>query len=338
MKWWLGAGCAGLLLAGYVAALPRPDAEPPPGSPGSQGSPTSPASPASSASPSASAEPSATASPPSDPKTPKAAATAKGSQLPFGGTQIFPGRTLVAYYGTAGTGSLGVLGERSVPVMTRRLREAAKPFARPGRPAQIVYELIATVADATPGRGRDYSHDIARAKVQQFIDAAHRNETLLVLDVQPGRSDFLDVAKRWRWALNDPWVSLALDPEWRMGPRQVPGRVIGSVGAGEVNRVGAWLDALVRDNDLPDKLLILHQFRREMVRNPAAVRDRPRLAEIQHVDGFGTRRQKLATYHHVEQSPQFRMGFKLFYDEDTNLMNPAGVLGIRPAVRFVSYQ
>ncbi len=32
------------------------------------------------------------------------------------------------------------------------------------------------------------------------------------------------------------------------------------------------------------------------------------------------------------------MGFKLFYDEDVNLFGPEQVRGIRPAVRFVSYQ
>jgi hypothetical protein len=269
---------------------------------------------------------------------PASYAEATPPQLPFGGTHIYPGRILVAYYGTAGTGSLGVLGERPIPEMTRRLRHAARPFARPARPAQIVYELIVTVADGSPGSDGDYSHDISRDKVRTFVSAAHRNKALLVLDIQPGRSNFYDVVRRWQWALKDPWVSLALDPEWRMGPRQVPAQTIGSVGAKEINRVSWWLNKLTRANRLPDKLLMIHQFRTEMVRNIEDVIDRPLLAEIQHVDGFGTRRQKLATYHHVERDPQFRMGFKLFYDEDINLMTPRRVLDIRPRVRFVSYQ
>jgi hypothetical protein len=59
---------------------------------------------------------------------------------------------------------------------------------------------------------------------------------------------------------------------------------------------------------------------------------------VQHVDGFGTPRQKLATYHSVARPHQFRLGFKLFYDEDRRLMSPRAVRRIRPAVRFVSYQ
>jgi hypothetical protein len=259
-------------------------------------------------------------------------------QLPFGGTTIYPGRTLVAYYGTAGTGALGVLGEGSIPEMTMRLRHQAAGYARSDRPADIVYELIVTVADGSPGSDGDYSHDISRDKVETFIRAAHHNQALLVLDLQPGRSDFLTVAKRWKWALRDPWVSLALDPEWRMGPHQVPGQTIGSVGAREINQTSAWLELLTRANHLPEKLLMIHQFRTTMVRNIEQVLDRQHLVNVQHVDGFGTRAQKLATYHAVEQDPQFRMGFKLFYDEDINMFRPADVFRIRPRVRFVSYQ
>ena len=167
-------------------------------------------------------------------------------QLPGGGTEVFGHhRFLVAYYGTAGTGALGVLGETPPDEMQRRLRRAGRPFRQDGERIQPVYELIVTVADPQPGPGGDYSHDIAADRVRDYIDAAHRHGALVVLDVQPGRDDFLDVAKRWRWALEDPWVGLALDPEWRMGPHQVPGRVIGSVGAVEVNRVSAWLAHLV---------------------------------------------------------------------------------------------
>jgi hypothetical protein len=259
--------------------------------------------------------------------------------LPGGGPKVFGHRRfLVAYYGTAGTGSLGVLGETAPDEMQRRLSRAAAPFRRPGEQIQPVYELIATVADPIPGPSGAYSHDIARERVQQYIDAAHRNNALVVLDIQPGRADFMTVVKRWQWALEDPWVGLALDPEWRMGPRQVPAQVIGSVGADEVNRVSGWLSRLVKKNHLPEKPFLLHEFRTTMIRDIDRVVDRPGLAEVQHVDGFGTQGQKLATYHAVARPAQFAMGFKLFYDEDVNLFTPARVRDIRPTVRFVSYQ
>ncbi len=260
-------------------------------------------------------------------------------ELPGGGTRVFGrNRFLVAYYGTAGTGSLGVLGETAPDEMQRRLRRAAHPFRLPGERIQSVYELIVTVADPIPGPDGDYSHDIAADHVRDYIDAAHRNGALVVLDLQPGRSDFLKVARRWAWALKDPWVGLALDPEWRMGPRQVPGRAIGSVTAAEVNRVSAWLSGRVERQRLPEKPFLLHQFRGTMIGSIQRVEQRPGLAMVQHADGFGTQAQKLATYHAIARPGQFAMGFKLFYDEDVHRFTPARVRRIRPAIRFVSYQ
>jgi hypothetical protein len=222
--------------------------------------------------------------------------------------------------------------------MQRRLSRAARPFRQHGERIQPVYELIVTVADAQPGPDGDFSHDIAADHVRDYIAAAHRHGALVVLDVQPGRDDFLDVARRWRWALEDPWVGLALDPEWRMGPHEVPGRVIGSVGAPEVNRVSAWLAHLVARRHLPEKPFLLHQFRTTMIRDIEQVRPRPGLALVQHVDGFGTQQEKLATYHAVARPGRFTMGFKLFYDEDVHRFTPAQVRGIRPTVSFVSFQ
>jgi hypothetical protein len=274
---------------------------------------------------------------PADPAEP--AAPAKTAQLPGGGRRIFVDhRLLVGYYGTAGTGSLGVLGEAGPERIVPRLLRAAAPFARGGRTVQPVFELIVTVAHAGPTKTGAYSSDIDRAQVRRYIDSAHRHGALVLLDLQPGRADFLTVARRWQWALEDPWVGLALDPEWRMGHHGVPGRRIGSVSAAEVNRVSQWLDQLTERNGLPEKVFMLHQFRTDMIRNIAHVHDRAHLALVQHVDGFGTRRQKLATYRHVIRPRQFALGFKLFYDEDVHRMGPAQVLRIRPRVSYVSFQ
>ena len=248
------------------------------------------------------------------------------------------GRFLVAYYGTAGTGALGVLGETSPEEMHRRLTKAAAAFARPRQPVQEVFELIVTVADPVPGDDGSFSHDIARKDVRRYIRAAHEHNALLVLDLQPGRHDFLTVAKRWAWALKDPLVGLALDPEWRMGRGEVPGQVIGSVDAAEVNAVTRWLVDLQRRHDLPQKLFLLHQFRTDMIERIGSIQERPSLAMVQHVDGFGTPSQKLATYGAVARAKKFEMGFKLFYDEDVRLMSATAVHRVRPEVRFVSFQ
>src|SRR4051812_22148201 len=130
--------------------------------------------------------PATTPTPSSESPSASPAATASKT-LPHGERRIFgDGRFLVAYYGTAETGALGVLGETSPDVMQRRVHRAAAPFARRHQPVQVVYELIVTIADRYAGKGGHYSHDIARGEVQKYIDAAHEHDALLLLDVQPG--------------------------------------------------------------------------------------------------------------------------------------------------------
>jgi hypothetical protein len=260
-------------------------------------------------------------------------------ELPGGGYQVFGHhRFLVAYYGTAQTGAMGVLGTTGPDTMQHRLMRAARPFREAGEHIQPVYELIVTVADASPGPDGDYSHDIPTSYVHEYLRAARRHHALLLLDLQTGRADFPGVARRWAWALKDPSVGLALDPEWRMGPHQVPAHVIGSVQAAEVNRTSAWLSRLVRRNGLPQKLFVLHEFRLTMLPDIQRIVHRRGLAMVQHADGFGTRGQKLATYHAITRPAQFRQGFKLFYHWDVHRFGPREVRRIRPLVSFVSYQ
>ena len=108
--------------------------------------------------------------------------------------------------------------------------------------------------------------------------------------------------------------------------------------AREVNRTSLWLSRLVEREGLPQKLFVLHQFRLSMLPDIGRIVHRPGLAMVQHTDGFGTRGQKLATYHAVARPAQFRQGFKLFYDWDIKRFTPRDVRRIKPRVSFVSYQ
>jgi len=110
-------------------------------------------------------------SPPSTPTSTPATPTpsADPSALPGGATRIFgPGRILVAYYGTAGTGSLGVLGEASPDAIMPRLARAAREFAVGGRTVQPVFELIVRVARGGPTATGTYSADISADKLEVF--------------------------------------------------------------------------------------------------------------------------------------------------------------------------
>jgi hypothetical protein len=104
--------------------------------------------------------------------------------LPDGGRLVFDGTLLVAYYGTAGTAALGVLGESDPDRIMPRLRRAVRAFARPGHPVQPVFELIVSVATRGAGPDGDFSNDIPRASVGRYLRAAHRYGVLVVLDLR----------------------------------------------------------------------------------------------------------------------------------------------------------
>ena len=107
-------------------------------------------------------------------------------------------------------------------------------------------ELIAVIANADAGQDGMYRARQPDAVIRRYLRAARRAKALLLLDIQPGRSDFFTEATRLEKWLSEPDVGLALDPEWRVGPGEVPGQVIGSVDSREVNATTAWLDELTR--------------------------------------------------------------------------------------------
>jgi hypothetical protein len=259
-------------------------------------------------------------------------------ELPLGGRTIFPGHRVVAYYGTAGSAGLGVLGESSPDGIVPRLRAAAAGFASPDSKVQIAFELIVSVAQRKPGADGTYSKMIDFGKIQQYVDAARRHQALLVLDLQPGRGDFLTQVKKLRPFLEQPHVGLALDPEWRMAADQVPGKVTGAVSAAEVNAVAAYVAGIIAEKNLPQKLFLLHQFKVSMIPDIAAVTPQPGLAIVHHLDGFGTRAEKDATFNRLFQPGRFHLGYKLFYDEDVGMYSPADVLGFQHVPDYVSYQ
>ena len=78
------------------------------------------------------------------------------------------------------------------------------------------FELIATVATANPGIGGDYSYEAPISLLRPWVDAAGKAGMYVVLDLQPGRANFLDQAKLYESLLRQPHVGLALDPEWRI--------------------------------------------------------------------------------------------------------------------------
>ena len=262
----------------------------------------------------------------------------KLAQLPRGGRRIFPDFRVVAFYGAPQDDELGVLGIGTPTRAARKLEQVAKGYARKARPVLPAMELIATVAAAHPGDDGKYRLQPDDAVIERYLKAARKAKALLVLDIQPGHADFLEEAMRLEKWLREPDVGLALDPEWHT-PGAVPGSAIGTVDSRTVNAVSAWLAQIVEREQLPEKLFVVHQFTKDMIKAKERVKPRRGLAITMNVDGFGDRPNKLAKYREfTSESVRFHDGFKLFYREDTNLMSPGAVLDLRPPPDLVVYE
>ena len=260
-------------------------------------------------------------------------------ELPRGGRRIFPRYRVVGFYGAPQDDALGALGIGSPAKMAARLRKQARPYRGRGRQVLPAFELIAVVASGAPGDDGSYSYRQPPEVIDRYLKAARKEKAILLLDVQPGRADFMREVKRLRPWLEQPDVSLALDPEWRVGPGQIPGKVIGTVSADEVNRVTRYVRRIVRERKLPQKLLLIHQFTDDMIPDKERLLRPRELAVTINVDGFGDQPNKISKYQEFARGARgFHHGFKLFYEEDTNLMTPKQVQRLRPRPEVIVYE
>jgi len=267
---------------------------------------------------------------------------ATGTLLPGGGQVLFPGRRMVALYGHPGDSGLGSLGEQSLNAAITRARKVAASYSSlVNEPVVPAFEIIATVASSAAGADGNYSNESTIAQLRPWVDAAGKAGIYVVLDLQPGRTDFLTQAKLYTPLLIQPHVGLALDPEWRLKPGQRHLAQIGSVSAAEINKTAAWLADLTRQHKLPQKVLMLHQFRLDMITNRASVdTSYDELRVVIHADGFGTRGEKFNTWRnmHVKPPPNVWWGWKNFYDEDRPTFTPRQTVAVAPSPVFISYQ
>jgi hypothetical protein len=264
----------------------------------------------------------------------------EGPRLPTGGLTLFEDERMVALYGTPSSTVLGALGEQDLDATVARAREVAEPYGADGRQVVPAFEIIVTIASAEAGDRGDYSRRLDPDSFRPWIDRAAEEGFYVILDLQPGRTDFLSQAKEYEELLREPHVGLALDPEWRLEDDQVHLRQIGSVDATEAQEVADWLAALVREHRLPQKLLVLHQFRFSMLPDRDDIVAPPELAVVVHMDGQGPIGTKYETYAAITAGAEDRWwwGWKNFYDEDAPTPTPEQVLELDPLPVFVSYQ
>ncbi len=267
-----------------------------------------------------------------------------GLQVPGGGFFIFPEgqpRRFVAFYGHPETTGLGVLGEQGPEATLERMAPFIEEYAADGSQVIPTFEIIASVASAQATDDGDYSFEWPPSSFEEWIRVAAENDMYVVLDLQPGREDFLTQAKQYEELLRLPFVGLALDPEWRLTSDQVHLEQVGQVHASEVNTVVHWLADLVRDNGLPQKLIIVHQFQSRMIVDRETLDQRPELQMVIQMDGQGPIATKDETYRFLTEGQEdvhWKWGWKNFFDEDSPTPTPEYTMGKDPVPVFVSYQ
>lgn len=267
-----------------------------------------------------------------------------GQQVPGGGFIVFPDdepRRFVAFYGHPATSALGVLGEQGPEETVERMQPFLDAYRGDGSLTIPTFEMLASVASAGPTDG-DYSEEWPPDTFLPWIELAASIDGYVILDLQSGRDDFLTQAKQYEELLKHPNVGLALDPEWRLKPDQVHLKQVGSVDGSEVNLVVDWLADLVRENGLPQKVLLLHQFRTDMIQDRNIIKQRPEIQMIVQMDGDGSEPQKDDTYWAITRDTEdafWRWGWKNFFDEDEpGPPSPESTMGKDPVPVYVSYQ
>ena len=265
-----------------------------------------------------------------------------GVQLPGGGQDIVPMHRLVALYGEPGVPALGALGQQGISASVARAKQLAASYqALSKTPVVPAFEIIATVATAAPGADGNYSFQTPVASLRPWVQAATAAGMYVILDLQPGRASFLAQARAYQSLLRLPNVGLALDPEWKLQPRQLPLQQIGSASITEVNSVVNWLAQLTAQYRLPQKLMELHEFKLgEIADEKRLDTHNDDLAIVMDMDGQGTPAMKQATWGAITATapPGVSFGWKDFFVKDQPMLNPAQTVTAAPQCVVISYE
>jgi len=259
---------------------------------------------------------------------------------------LLPFNRIVAYYGNFYSKQMGVLGEYSEEVVLEKLRAevAVWEAADPTTPVVPAIEYIDVTAQASGGKDGKYRLRMPDTQIDKAIAMAKKVDGIVILDIQVGLSTVQEemplLDKYWA----EPAVHLALDPEFAMHGGTPPGRVIGTMSAEDINWAAQYLAKIVRDNNLPPKILVIHRFTEEMVTGYKRIEPLPEVQIVVQMDGWGFAAKKINTYNVVvyPEPVQFA-GLKIFYKNDlkqepSRLLTPQEILRLTPSPIFIQYQ
>jgi hypothetical protein len=167
---------------------------------------------------------------------------------------------------------------------------------------------------------------------------------IVFLDVQVALSNVQEEVPLLEKYLKMPNVHLGIDPEFSMKDGSLPGRKIGTMDATDVNFCAEYLAKLVKENNLPPKILIVHRFTQGMIRNYKNIVLHPEVQIVMNMDGWGEPVLKYDTYRqYIYKEPVQFTGFKLFYKNDlkkkpNRMLTPPELMQLKPQPIYIQYQ
>lgn len=269
----------------------------------------------------------------------------KNQPYPVDGA-ILPFKRVVAYYGNLYSKRMGALGEYAPKEMLSRLNAEVKKWekADPKTPVQPALHYIAVVAQGDPGKDGKYRFRMPEKHIDSVLNMAKSINAIVFLDIQVSLSTIREELPLFEKYLKLPNVHLGIDPEFSMKTGAKPGSRIGTYDAADINYCSEYLAKLVKANNLPPKIFVVHRFTRKMVTNTQNIKLRPEVQFVMHMDGWGEPELKKGTYRHfIFPEPVQFAGFKLFYKNDlkkapNRLMTPEELLKLKPQPIYIQYQ
>ena len=259
---------------------------------------------------------------------------------------LLPFNRIIAYYGNLYSKGMGVLGEYSEDVMLAKLDVEVKKWeaADPITPVMPALHYIAVTAQSSAGEDGKYRLRMPDSEIDKVLKMAEKINAVVFLDIQVGFSTLQEEIPRLEKYWKMPQVHLGVDPEFSMKTGIRPGKIVGTYDAADINYATNYLANIVKENNLPPKVLVIHRYTQKMVTNYKNIKTLPEVQIVMHMDGWGGMAKKIGTYKNfIYPEPVQFTGFKLFYKNDiltpgTVLMTPGDVLKLRPIPSYIQYQ
>jgi hypothetical protein len=260
---------------------------------------------------------------------------------------ILPFKTVIAFYGNLYSKQMGILGELPREQMLTKLKSEVAKWKSADSTLEIQPALhyIAVTAQGSPGKNGKYRLRMPFHQIDSVLSMAKEIDAIVFLDVQVGLSNLQSELPEFEKYLAMPNVHLGIDPEFSMMKSgKAPGKVVGTFDAADINYASDYLSKIVKQYNLPPKILTIHRFTQGMLTNYKQIRTSPEVQLVMHMDGWGEPARKVNTYRQfIYKEPVQFTGFKLFYKNDvirsnSRLMTPEELLKLKPRPVYIQYQ